>query len=336
MDLILSHQAGFRNTIATSGTALSDSVVSKTQTLDPELKEHVVSSLGLIRRMSNNIVLGFDGDTAGVNATKRAGKIALSLGMDVKVAMLPEGMDPADLIVKKGPEAWKEAIKNSKHVVFFILDKVIEQYGNDIRKTGKAVKDSVLPFVHDMDSSIEKSFFLKKVSDMTGISIHALQDDLASIAQTAHDEKREVQKIEENEREMFRKDYILRRLLGILFWQETLPKGVGVVDVLRLRKELSEELDVNLEQMRQVIDNKEDYIFEAEVFYTNNDFLMHEVDELLNNLKQEYAKEELAHKVRELARAEESKDPVRISKTLQEYQHIINTIEQLKNSRTKR
>ena len=77
MDLILSHQAGYKNTIATSGTALSDSTVSK---------ENAVSNLGLVRRLTDNIVLAFDADKAGFAASNRAGKIALSLGMDVKVA----------------------------------------------------------------------------------------------------------------------------------------------------------------------------------------------------------------------------------------------------------
>ncbi|MFA6274514.1 MAG: DNA primase, partial [Candidatus Paceibacterota bacterium] len=81
-DLILSHQAGFRNTIATSGTALSDSTISK---------ENVVSNLGLLRRLSGNIVLAFDADKAGFNAANRASKIALSFGMDVKVASMPDG-----------------------------------------------------------------------------------------------------------------------------------------------------------------------------------------------------------------------------------------------------
>ena len=63
MDLVLSHQAGYKNTVATSGTALSDSTVSK---------ENVISNLGLIRRLSSNIVLAFDADKAGFNAANRA------------------------------------------------------------------------------------------------------------------------------------------------------------------------------------------------------------------------------------------------------------------------
>ena len=111
MDLILSHQAGWKNTIATSGTALSDATVSK---------ENAISNLGLVRRLLNsNIVLAFDGDKAGISATERAGKIALSLGMDVKVALMPVDTDPADLILKEGNEAWKKAIREAKHLINF-------------------------------------------------------------------------------------------------------------------------------------------------------------------------------------------------------------------------
>ena len=81
MDLVLSHQAGYKNTIATSGTALADSTLSK---------ENTVSNLGLIRRLTPNVVLAFDADKAGFNASLRAGRIALSLGMDVKVASMLE------------------------------------------------------------------------------------------------------------------------------------------------------------------------------------------------------------------------------------------------------
>src|SRR3989338_5989612 len=112
MDLVLSHQAGYKNTVATSGTALSDSTISK---------ENVVSNLGLLRRLSLNIVIAFDADRAGFNASSRAGKIALSLGMDVKVVSMPEGVDPADLIsrghsqigeAKNGVDAWRTAIRD--------------------------------------------------------------------------------------------------------------------------------------------------------------------------------------------------------------------------------
>lgn len=325
MDLILSHQAGFRNTVASSGTALSDATTSK---------ENAVSNLGLIRRMSNNLVLGFDGDKAGVNATRRAGKIALSLGMDVKVAALSEGMDPADLISKEGPDAWKVAIKNSKHLIEFVLNKVIKEAGDDTRKIGRAIKETVLPFVYDLESSIEKSFFLKRISDSSGIPVSALQDDLSNIAQEFKNERNEVQKIQETKREVFRKDFILRRLLGIIFWQKTLKDPV--IQIPELTQDLKDVLGESFNELVGSIgENKEDYIFEAEVFYINNMELVKEVRELFNNLKEEYLKEELSSKARELSQAEESKNEDKISKILKEYQIIINKLEDIKNEKNK-
>src|SRR3990167_7795722 len=147
MDLILSHQAGYKNTVATSGTALSDSTISK---------ENVISNLGLIRRLSSNIVLAFDADSAGANATIKAGKIALSLGMDVKVVDMPDGIDPADLITQNnsiaGSDAWRLAIKNSKHIIEFLLDKVLKNFKNDTRKIGMEIKEKILPFVNVLES----------------------------------------------------------------------------------------------------------------------------------------------------------------------------------------
>ncbi len=168
MDLVLSHQAGYKNTVATSGTALSDSTATK---------ENTVSNLGLLRRLSANIVLAFDGDTAGFNAAAKAGRIALALGMDVKVASLGDGVDPADLINKNGPDAWKEAVKTSKHIIEFILDKVLKD-APDARKAGREIKEKVLPFVDALDSSIEKAHFIKKISDQSSIPESALKDDL--------------------------------------------------------------------------------------------------------------------------------------------------------------
>src|SRR3989339_66129 len=130
MDLILWHQAGYKNTIASSGTALSDSTMAK---------ENAVSNLELVRRLSNNIVLAFDADRAGFNASNRAAKIALSLGMDVKVVSMPEGIDPADLISKSGSSAWRQVIKDSKHIIEFLLDKALKSV-EDERKIGREIK----------------------------------------------------------------------------------------------------------------------------------------------------------------------------------------------------
>jgi len=322
-DLILSHQAGFRNTVATSGTALSDSTLSK---------ENVVSNLGLIRRLSSNIVIAFDGDNAGFNASNRAGKIALSLGMDVKVANMPEGIDPADLIAKNGSDAWKESIRKSKHIIEFLLDKVLENFKDDMRKAGREIKEKILPYVNALDSSIEKMHFIKKISDASQIPEQALKDDLKKVEEELKYETKEIKEIKEVEKNIFRKDNILRRLLGIILWQETLTEKT--VDFEGILKEITDTLNIAPEKvLEKTKDNKEDLVFEAEVFYGKDTNLEKDVKELLNNFKEEYLKEELFHKMQELHISETEKDKTKSIEILKEINIINNKIQDIKSGR---
>ena len=323
VDLILSHQAGFRNTVATSGTALSDSTISK---------ENVVSNLGLIRRLSSNIVLAFDADKAGFNAVNRAGKIALSFGMDVKVASMPDGVDPADLISKDGANTWKEAIKNSKHIIEFLLNKTLKDFGTDSRKAGREIKEKVLPYVNALESSIEKAHFLKKISDASQISEAALKEDLAKIEKEFQFEKEEIKNADKLENKVFRKDYIERRLLGIILWQKKIAKPI--IDVERITKELANIFNIKEDVLfGKFKDDKEDLIFEAEVFYGGDVSLEKDVLELLDNLKEEYLKEILFKKMQELHISEIKKDNKGSVEILKEINEINKKIQEIKNGR---
>ena len=326
MDLILSHQAGYKNTVATSGTALSDSTVSK---------ENIVSNLGLIRRLSGNLVLAFDADKAGANATIRAGKIALSLGMDVKVVDLPEGIDPADLISKNGVDAWREAIKNSKHIIEFLLNKILKNSNSDAHKISREIQGKILPFVDALDKSSEKASFLKKIHDETSISETFLLEDLKKIEKEQKYEKEEIQKAGEMQSKVYRKDYIERKLLGIILWQRNLKEKT--IDIDNILQELVDILNTSKEKLLEKVKEKEgDLIFEAEVFYGEGDDIKKDITEMLSNLQEEYLKEELAHKMQELHKAEENKDRDNSVRILKEVQILNSRIQDIKNGRLKK
>jgi DNA primase len=319
MDLVLSHQAGFKNTVATSGTALSDSTVSK---------ENVVSNLGLLRRLSQNIVLAFDADKAGFNASTRAGKIALSLGMDVKVVSIPEDIDPADMISKNGVDAWHSAIRNSKHIIEFLLDKILHNYKEDPRKAGREIREKVLPYVDALSSSIEKASFIKKINNLSQIPEEALKEDLLRIEKESRSEKEEIEKAKEDEFVMFRKDYIERRLLGIILWQKSLSeKSINIEEVI---KKMSDILNIKEDElMNKVKDKEENFIFEAEVFYGGGIDLEKDIEELLINFEEEYLKEKLNRKMREL---QDDKS----NEVLREINEINKKIQDIKNGRLKK
>ncbi len=306
--------------MATSGTALADSVMSK---------ENAVSNLGLVRRLSNNIVLAYDADRAGLSASGRAAKIALSFGMDVKVAKLPEGIDPADIISKNGVPAWREAIRESKHIIEFLTNKILEMTEGDQRKALREIKEKVLPYVVMVDSSIEKAFFVKKISDLANIPVSALEEDLKKIAQDVKFENRAEEVKLENKRQVERRDYILHRLLGVLFWQ--IDAKEKNIDTEEVTQELERILNKNRNEIFEVVmDTKTDLIFEAEVFYDKDKDLAQDVKELLANLENENLKEELGRKMFELKKAEMDKDGPKVGALLQEIQLINNKIQNIK------
>ena len=312
MDLILSHQAGFRNTVATSGTALSDATVSK---------ENVVSNLVLLRRLSGNIILAFDADRAGFNASSRAGKIALSFGMDVKVVSMSEGIDPADLISQNGTDAWRMAIRNSKHIIEFLLDKILNSHKEDMRKVGREIREKILPYIDSIESAIEKSHFIKIISNKSGIAENALLEDLKKVQSELKFETEEIRTAKKNVEKKMRKDPIERRLLGIAFWQENIQNKTIDPELIFQKLDKAKEIYKDI---------KEDLIYEAEEFYLNSENLQKDVDEMMSNIEEEYLNEELNKKMIELNNFKNKKEEMEILKKINE---IIKKKEEIKNNR---
>lgn len=164
-DLVLSHQAGFTNTVATSGTALSD-----------DSTENSTSNLGIVSKLSKNIILAFDGDAAGEKAIDRAARIALTLGMNPKVAALPKGTDPASYIQDQGAAGWKEVLQYSEHVVVFQVKNLIAKKLSPHRFASLLV-EQVFPYLALIPSSIERNKHLELVSASAGIPHRALIED---------------------------------------------------------------------------------------------------------------------------------------------------------------
>ncbi len=319
MDLLLSHQAGFQNTVATSGTAFSDELE----------RGNVVSNLGLLRRLSSNLLIAFDGDAAGVKACLRASKIAMSLGMDVKIASLPQGQDPADVISKQGKDAWRNIVRNSVSVIEFVLQKILETTSTSDRKIGLLIKEEVLPFVAILSSQIDQEFFLKKISGKTGIPEGTLKSDLQQAAVQSQSDKKIIESIEQQKKDLAKKDYILRSLIGITFSQKDLDKKNKILaDILKSSNLTEDLIKKNYEDIR------EDLIYEAEVFYAGGVDMTRDIEELLKNLKEETLKEELARKVQELYSAEEAGDDMKIKEILIQCQKLSRSIEEIKNSRS--
>jgi DNA primase len=164
-DVVMCHQAGYNNTVAVSGTALT------------------VHHVQLLERMSEKVVLALDADRAGIAAMKKAADVMLRRGLDVKVAELPLGKDPADIILEN-PSDFKKFIGSSVHVIEFLLH-VLRREITDERTFKLKAREDILPFILLLPSRIDQEHFVDKVAESIGTTADAIRYELERLREQA-------------------------------------------------------------------------------------------------------------------------------------------------------
>jgi DNA primase len=332
MDLVLSHQAGFTNTVAISGTALAEKVE---KTDKDELENNVtlqkVNNLGLIRRLSDNIILAFDGDQAGIKASGRSAMIALSLGMQVKIAILPEGQDPADIILLN-KEQWKDIIKNSVNIIDFYLDRICNET-NDTRKIGQKIREIIFPFLNVLNSRIERASYISLINQKTNIPIEAISQDLAKYI----NENQGIREIEVKEKEQTkhnaknRKKELEKNYLGIIYWHK---KQIDVhPEILNIDNEFKERIGPGLfEDLNNLYqDISEDLAFKAEMWYGGEiEKTIPDLKELTLNLEEEILNEKIFNLREKINYKNKEVNQEELSKILIDFQKTVGRIEEIK------
>ncbi len=163
-DLVLAHQAGYTNTVAVSGTAFTP------------------HHLALLERLSSRIVLALDSDRAGVTAVKRIVGSMLAHGLDVKVARMEGGKDPAD-IIKDDPSTFKRFIGEAVHVVEFLLT-VLREGMKDERTYKLRVREELLPLLVHMQNRIDREHFENIIADALGTTKDAIHYEVTRIEES--------------------------------------------------------------------------------------------------------------------------------------------------------
>lgn len=164
-DVVLCHQAGYTNTVAVSGTALT------------------LLHVRLLERLSKRVVLALDSDRAGVAAMKRAADLMLRRGFDVKVTKLEGGKDPADLIAKD-PAQFKKMIGDASPVIEFLLGQ-LDETENDTRSKKLKAREEILPYIALIPNRIDQEHFEGLVATALGTSYEAIHFEVERLRKLA-------------------------------------------------------------------------------------------------------------------------------------------------------
>ena len=173
-DVIMCHQAGFENTVASSGTALT------------------LRHLSILKRYSDNLVLAFDMDVAGDSATKKGINKAQELGFNIKIIeSYGDGgkkSDPADIILKD-PGIWKESVEKAKGIMDYYFDSTFSHFDKQKPEGKKEIGKIVLPAIKRLQNKIEQSYWIQKLSEMLGVKEEAIIEELVKIKEERPAEK---------------------------------------------------------------------------------------------------------------------------------------------------
>ncbi|PKM91284.1 DNA primase [Candidatus Falkowbacteria bacterium HGW-Falkowbacteria-1] len=351
MDAITAHEAGFKNLVASSGTALT------------------IAQLNLIKRYTNNLVLSFDQDLAGLAATDRGVAEALKMGLNLKIISF-EGIgakDP-DEIIRQNPEAFKRAVDNAKNIIDYYLTE--ESKNVDLSKPELKNKSvhKILTVINMLYNKVEQDFWLKELSQKYDVNEDSLREEILKIGKK--DNKTNISASTKNKGKNFiqqekadaksRDDKLFELLLALIFrfpqifdyvvnnlnLEYILEKYRKLYDLMLVYyNENNKKLDYN--QFLAYISTKEDYQDASFSIFLNKigllaDFYLQEQDDsdLENKIKKEvtgiileikklYYKNLVRNKKEELILLEKRNDKDEISGVMNDLKSLSEELKKL-------
>lgn len=159
MDELMSYQAGVKNVVAISGTALTPS--------------HLLS----LKRYTKNLIIAFDMDLGGNSATERGIKMALAGDFNVRVITMPQGQDPAD-VCRESSQNWIDMTSKTKSIVDFYFEVAFSRWNPADVEGKKKISAMILPIVAKIPNQIEQMHWVGELSKKIGIKDQAILEEL--------------------------------------------------------------------------------------------------------------------------------------------------------------
>ena len=176
MDAISLYQRGITNVVASLGTALTE------------------QQGRLLRKSSEQVIIGYDADGAGQAATLRGMDILQNMGCDIRVLQIYGAKDPDEFVIKYGPDRFKKCVDSAISLVEFKV-KVLKQNLN-LENVNDKIKflNEVAKIISKVDNSIEKEIYIDKISQEYGISKEAIYGEVNKLMYSKNSDKKVLEK----------------------------------------------------------------------------------------------------------------------------------------------
>lgn len=263
-DVISLHQAGIENAVASSGTALTP------------------DQIRLVKRITPNITMLYDGDTAGIKAALRGTDLILEEGMNVRIVILPDNEDPDSYVKRVGVQAFTDFIKaNRKDLITFKTALFAAEAKNDPIKKSELIRD-ILESIAKIPDAISRSVYVKQSSQLFDMDERILLTEVNKVRnkknkEAAQQEERQERR-EENRED--RNEPIPQGEHQQQFNQATSNLHVLEREIIRILIEFgswqtgNEEGDTSVAQY--VFEELEGLNFETEPYKSVYEYILHE------------------------------------------------------------
>jgi len=162
MDVITAHQNGFKNAVASMGTAVTERQVN------------------ILKRLTKNLSLALDADAAGEEAMLRTVGYENSLDAEIKVIILPAGKDPDD-VIKEDSENWQKLVAAAVPIVDYTFDMATAGLNLDTAKGKALARDRLLPIIGEIKDNVRRAHYLQKLAGLLRVGERDLEADLARL-----------------------------------------------------------------------------------------------------------------------------------------------------------
>ena len=324
-DVIMSVQAGVENIVSSSGTALT------------------LGQLKLIKRFTDNLILGYDMDLAGDTANKRGIDLALGQGFNVLVARPPfEGKDPADVIFIN-PKEWEKAVANAKSIMDYNFENALNSNDAGSALGKKAIARLLLPLIKQMPNTIEQSHWLQILATSLGGREQDLREELKKVKLEQYALAGENRQNETTPQKS-RNQLVEERLLALIFkyrqFTELLDDEIisffsAPVQEIAAKIKQEKENDRSVIASENIREKYDALSLQAEVEEIGEREAGEEIYFHINEIKKTIIKTKLERVAGELRQAEKKNDTAQSQKLHQDFNELSKLTQKLEENRNK-